>query len=428
VAVIGGNGAIGTRLVEQFTKLHNSTTNVFAVDITDRAFSFKIDGQTLPYAGTRLKYHLLPRYLVDDTCWPVILDSPYSERNFQPDCLAIAQAITAFLRGSSSYHELALTSSYPMSEADLAELWQVVAKETGYRPANQTLLAHGTGVRYVVQKDNFQKTVTLLANYTVLTFQNVSRPIRSGVNTVVGSTGYPIFSAKNLDDFLSRPSPPGEVDELVLISASSKDYEFRRAIDFLDILVKLHVQAVVPTEQKLAWFADFYKDALDFLQGEDFAPLQHLLATPISLESLRTFIGVASAVAHAARLTSDNSGIWTDLLADFITEKIRRRVTIQKEIRPDIGSIYHLTVKGRAKRVVLLADGLVVNFFARHEKGVKTEFIDAVVTMQLLSLVKLSTAAIAPALYKMDTQLRPEDLALFWKAIDDKCRPLMFNC
>jgi len=103
-------------------------------------------------------------------------------------------------------------------------------------------------------------------------------------------------------------------------------------------------------------------------------------------------------------------------------------VSIQKEIRPDIGSIYHLSVKGQVKRVVLLADGLVVNFFARHEKGVKTEFIDAVVTMQLLSLIKLSTATIAPALYKMDTQLRPEDLALFWKAIDDKCRPLMFNC
>jgi hypothetical protein len=208
-----------------------------------------------------------------------------------------------------------------------------------------------------VQKDDLQKTVTLLANYTVLTFQNVSRPIRSGVNTVVGSTGYPIFSAKNLDDFLARSSPPGEVDELVLISASSKDYEFRRAIDFLDILVKLHVQAVVPTEQKLAWFADFYKDALHFLQGKDFAPLQHLLATPISLESLRTFIGVASAVAHAARLTSDNSPLGPIC-------RLHRRENSAPRGHPkrnpaDIGSIYHVAVRP-SQRVVLPDRQMVV--------------------------------------------------------------------
>ena len=101
-----------------------------------------------------------------------------------------------------------------------------------------------------------------------------------------------------------------------------------------------------------------------------------------------------------------------------------RAVSIRKEIRPDIGSIYHLVVNGRAKNVVLLADGLVINFFAKHEKGVKTEYIDPIVTMQLLSLVKLSTNAVAPGLHKMDTHLRLEDMKAFWNVVNENCRPL----
>jgi hypothetical protein len=424
VAIIGGNGAIGTRLVEQFTKLHNSAANVFAVDITDRPFVLELDSQALPHAATRLKYHPLPRFLVGDTCLPIILDAPYSARVVQPQWRAIAQAIVAFLREDSSYQELALVGGFPLPEAELTRLWQLVASETGWRFTSQTPLPNGAGTRCGIRRDGAEKTVTLLANFTVLTFRNVSRLIRSGVNTIVGSTGYPIFSAKDLDEFLARPNPPGSVDELVLISASSKDYEFRRAIDFLNVLLKLQSRAVVPAEQGLAWFADFYKDGLHFLQGADFAPMRKLLASTVSAEPLAAFVAEAPDVARAAGLSQDRSVNGRELLAEFIAERIRHCVSIHKEIRSDIGSIYHVVVNGQAKRVVLLADGLVVNFFARHEKGVKTEFIDPVVTMQLLSLIKLSATAITPGLYKMDTQLRAEDLAVFWAAIDDKCRPL----
>jgi hypothetical protein len=163
---------------------------------------------------------------------------------------------------------------------------------------------------------------------------------------------------------------------------------------------------------------------MSFLQGDDFGPLQTLFAAPISHETIQTFIEAAPAVAGEIKLTKANRSDWPGLVADFISQKIRQKVTIRKEIRPDIGSIYHLNVNGRPKRVVLLADGLVVNFFARHEKGVKTEYIDPIVTMQLLSLIKLPTSSIAPGLYKMDLHLRPEDMATFWAAIDDYCRPL----
>ena len=98
-------------------------------------------------------------------------------------------------------------------------------------------------------------------------------------------------------------------------------------------------------------------------------------------------------------------------------------MTIRKAIHPDIGSVYHLTIDGQAKQIVLLADGFVINFFARHEKGVKTEFIDSVITLQVLGLVQLLTEAPPPGLHKLDAHLQPEDLATLWAAIDANCRP-----
>jgi hypothetical protein len=126
-------------------------------------------------------------------------------------------------------------------------------------------------------------------------------------------------------------------------------------------------------------------------------------------------------------LTDGNQAQWRERIAEYVARKITQNVAVRKEIRPDIGSIYHLRVNGQRKRVVLLADGLVVNFFAQHEKGVKTEYIDPIVTMQVLSLIRLSTTPIAPGLHNMDAYLRPEDMAIFWAAINDSCRPLTFG-
>ena len=427
VAVIGGNGAIGTRLVEHFTMLHNSTANVFAVDLSDRPFSIEIDAASVPYAATRLKYRHLPRYVVADHCLPVILDVPYSERVLQPDQAAIAHTIRTFLAGGQAYQELALTNSFPLAEDGVRQLWEDVAQASGFYLVEIAPLPDYAGVRYCLHRGDTCKSVVLLAASTVLTFGDASRPIRDGVNTIVGSTGYSILSAKHLDHFFARPTAPQQVDELALISASSKDLEFRRAIDLLNMLLRLQTRAAVPTCVRLDWFAGLYKDEMSFLQGDDFAALKRLFAAPLTDQALETFMEAAPAVAGAMGLTGDNQTQWRERMADYITHKIRQRVTIRKEIRPDIGSIYHLVVDGQAKRVVLLADGLVVNFFARHEKGVKTEYIDPIVTMQVLSLVKLSTTSIAAGLYKMDTYLRAEDMATFWAAIDDNCRPLILR-
>jgi CRP-like cAMP-binding protein len=427
VGVIGGNGAIGTRLIEQLVALHNSTANVFSISSkSDRPFSMEIDSRTLPYAATRLKYRQIARYVVGQGCCPVLLDRSYSDLLFQPDGQAISQTIQTFLKNGHEAQELAVTNSHPLSEAELSQLWREIAEQSGYETIEATPLPYNVGMRYCLRQGQSQKAVTLLAPSSVLTFREVAEPIQRGVDTIIGSTGLPIFSAKDLDEFFARPNPSDRTDELTLISASSKDYEFRKAIDLLNMLLKLQLNLPVSTELRLRWFADLYKNGMCFLHGEEFASLQALLAGPVTPETLQTWRETAPAVAEAIGLKGDPAA-WPGQIADFITQKIRQNVTIRKEIRPDIGSIYHLVVNGQPKRVVLLADGLVVNFFAKHEKGVKTEYIDPIVTMQLLSLVKLSTTPIEPALYKMETQLRDEDMAIFWAAINDYCSPLKFG-
>ena len=107
-----------------------------------------------------------------------------------------------------------------------------------------------------------------------------------------------------------------------------------------------------------------------------------------------------------------------------LTRRLRQTLSLRKEVRPDIGLIYHIGLRGSRKTLVVLANGFVVNFFARWEKGVKTEYIDPIVTMQLLSLVRLTREPIAPGLHRMSDHLDPRDLAWLWEALDAGFRPL----
>ena len=323
--------------------------------------------------------------------------------------------------------DLAIANSHPLSENDLRWLWQQVEISTGYAVVAATPLPEGAGAQYQLDNGEGPRVVTLLAPSTVLAFSDVSRLIRNGIDTIVGSTGYSVFSSRDLAEFLGRSGPVGQTDELVLISSSSKDLEFRHAIDLLHILLKIQSRAPVPVKVRLGWFAAFYRDALSFVRDDDYAAIRDLLASPTGEDAFEALRATAPGVARAAGLTDENQASWQECIADFLTQKVLRAVSIRKEIRPDIGSIYHLVVNGRAKRVVLLADGLVINFFAKHEKGVKTEYIDPIVTMQVLSLVKLSTNAVTPGLHKMDTQLRLEDMRAFWNVVNENCRPLTLH-
>ncbi len=168
---------------------------------------------------------------------------------------------------------------------------------------------------------------------------------------------------------------------------------------------------------------------MSFVQDEDFDAIGMLLADSCDPRAWRKLIGEHPELAATLGMVHGDVQRWCRPLAQFIRAKIRRNLAIRKEIRPDIGSIYHLTVCGKMKRIVLVADGFVVNFYATYEKGVKTEYMDPVMTMQMLGLVKLSGAdgAVEPGLYRMADQLRREDMDVFWAALEEQSRPLSFG-
>ncbi len=429
VAVIGGNGAIGTRIVEKLTLAHNSTGNVFAVDVVAEAFSQVVSGEAFPDVAAKVTYQPIKRYMVEEHCLPIILNLPFATQDISGSEQAIRAAVHDFLGGDEQFDELALTNSLPLSPAFVASLWDEIAHMHGYRL--EEAQAIDEGMIYRLRRDDRPRTVTLLRPHVVLTFKNINRLIQGHIDTVIGITGLPIFSDKDLDAFLARKGRGGEDmdDVLVLISGSSKDYEFSQVIVLLNNLLALHADSFADTEEQLAWFKDLYRQQMSFVQDEDFDAISGLLADSCDPRAWRKLIGEHPELAATLGMVHGDVQRWCRPLAQFIRAKIRRNLTIHKEIRPDIGSIYHLTVCGKRKRIVLVADGFVVNFYATYEKGVKTEYMDPVMTMQMLGLVKLSGAdgAVEPGLYRMADQLRREDMDLFWAALEEQSRPLSFG-
>ena len=296
--------------------------------------------------------------------------------------------------------EFALTNSYPLEPDALAQLWHTVADHSGYVVADDAALPGDAGRRYHLRRDGHEVAIALLVAGTVLTFADSARLIRSGVTTVIGCTGYPVFEARHLDEFLSRSGPRSRSTP-TLISASSKDYEFRQVIDLLDFLLLLQSPTMLTVSEWLEWFRALYNASMSFVHGEHFAPIQRLLASPLERWAIGAWQAEEPRLAAAIGFRDENADTLRARLADFLQRELRRRMTIRKAIHPDIGSVYHLTIDGQAKQIVLLADGFVINFFARHEKGVKTEFIDLVITLQVLGLVQLLTEAPPPGLHKL---------------------------
>ncbi len=164
---------------------------------------------------------------------------------------------------------------------------------------------------------------------------------------------------------------------------------------------------------------------------EDYQSLRLLFSTPAaSPDFLPAFAKLEPQLICKMGLCGSASQGWLKQVASYIAAKIRANLTIRKELRPDIGSIYSITVHGMRKQIVLLADGFVVNFYARYEKGVKTEYIDPIVTMQMLGLVRLAAAVppIEPGLYSMSEKLsrsicRPSGRA--WMRGADRCSSMV---
>ncbi|WP_226587756.1 hypothetical protein [Microseira wollei] len=441
VAVIGGNGAIGTRLVEELTEMQNSTSNVFAIDIVDRAFSREIDSESFPYAAIKVDYLNLGRYVVADNCLPVIIDLSFGNRSLHVYNERLEKFVREFFSPSSpyaSFEELVFTNSFPHPEISLEMLWQELDKlnqlwdsigqDSGYVAQKMEFLPNGQGMSQLFSNGNLSKKVTFLVSEQVLSFKKVTRLIHNHIDTIIGMTGLPVFDEDDINAFLTRNNSGNPVDELVLVSGSSKDYEFKKAIAFLDDLLAVLSEKTIDIEQQLTGYTRYYEQQMCFIADADMDAIRQVLTS-----GKRPYAIVAKLKEYPELLK--NSGLkdaqpdaWASGLAEWIRRKIKSSLSIRKSIHQDIGTIYHIHFNGQSKRLVLLADGFAINFFAKHEKGVKTEYIDPIVTMQLLGLVKLATTekAIEPGVYRMAQHIKTEDINLFWKALDDKSRPIQF--
>ncbi len=203
VAVIGGNGAIGTRIVEKLTLAHNSAGNVFAVDVVAEAFSQVVSDEAFRHVAAKVTYQPLKRYTVEDHCLPIMLNLPFTAHHIAGSEQAIRAAVHDFLGGHEQFDELVLTNSLPLSPAFIASLWDEAAHMHGYR-LEHVVTIDDRGMAYRVRRDERLRTVTLLRPHVVLTFKNIKRLIQAGIDTVIGITGLPIFSCKDLDEFLAR--------------------------------------------------------------------------------------------------------------------------------------------------------------------------------------------------------------------------------
>ena len=446
VAVIGGNGAIGTRLVEELTEMQNTPSSVFAVDIVDQAFSREIDAQRFPHAAIKVDYLNLGRYLVHDTCLPVIVDLSFGSHTLKLRSSIIQEPVQSFFSNfhdSDRFDELVITNSFPSSFSlletlwqqmgDLSDLWKLIHQKYGYAPTELKLLPNGQGVSQIFEKQensqSFGKKVTLLTPEQVLLFRKVSRLIQNGIDTVIGVVGLPIFDEDDVNAFLTRHHSGNATDELVLSSASSKNYEFKKAITLLDELLAILTDNPIAIEHQLTFYQKLYKHKMCFVMDDDAIIIDYCLSGPVTSEV------IAEKLKQCPEFIVKNGFDTLDVdqlssqLAELIRNKIKRNLGIRKSLYKDIGTIYHIQLGRKLKKLVLLANGFVINFFAEHEKGVKTEYIDPIVTMQFLGLVKLATTevAIQPGIYRMAQHLKSEDMDLFWQALDDKSRPIVFS-
>ena len=280
VAVLGGNGAIGTRLVENIVFSHNSTANVVVVDIADEPFSRELDGARYPHAATRMDLRGLLRYFVGPNCLPVAFDRPLSGPLQRPDAEALTGAVERFLSGADAHDELAVSNAFVPGDHGTLHLLDEVAARSGHRRSGDGLLGRGAGRVITLVCGDRERKITLLARGVVFSYRDLGAPLRAGIDTVVGATGFQVFREEDLETFLDRPAGSDKtgVDLLALASASSKDYEFKRALTLLHRLLALLHDEQLDVEQGLTWLGELVRRRSTVILGPDLDVLAAALA------------------------------------------------------------------------------------------------------------------------------------------------------
>lgn len=371
IVVIGGNGAVGTRLIEQLVIFQNTTANIGNVDKTETLFEFQIpDKYQNIYQHTY--YNPIKRFIITH------------------DDIVLTELMENIVEPLPNNGRFVITHSYENNEDVLLKKIHQLGYTISQSVRNPIFLD------LVLIKNQKQYHCCFLSTTTVISYNSIKQALLAGVDTVLGATGASVFNESNLDTFFFRKSNNGKLDELVLISGSSKDVEFKKGLHLLN---ELMIPANLITDDRISASLNYFKE--------------------LHAQKLQLFSDEYFDSFFDKNDVSTNDLLTLRSLYVQLKDKLNQEIQITKEIFCDVGSTFYLDIRGVKKSLILLADGLVINFFASYSKGVSVDYIDLILTLQLLGVNHLANRNTPGGFYRISDQLKPADLEILWSSLND---------
>lgn len=375
ILVIGGNGAIGTRLIEQLMMFQRVITHLYLTDLAKTAFKYQIDNKfsTIKTHSDNYPVHRFS-VLQNDIILPHLDESVLGKLG--------KKARTV------------VTNHLNLSESHLSK----ALKKHGYRISD--VWKSEQSIHFVLEKNKEESQLVCVSPFSVLSVERPLDAIHQGVNTVFGVTGFSVFDEACLDAFLFRSSPTStSTDDLVLISGSSKDTEFKKALQFLNELMMLNQ---FTSDENIHASLNYF---------------QKLHSSGLQLFAHKAFDQIFSEIDFDIIDSDSKRNLYANL-----KERLSQMISIRKEITVDVGSIYYIEVNGTKKRLILLADGLVINFFAPYSRGASLDYIDPILTLQLLGVVHLAKRTTQGGFQPVSNELHPSYIEALWSALDNQLK------
>lgn len=344
IVVVGGNGAIGTRLIEQLKLLQNTSANLSNVDKNEELYNYVVP-EGLKHVESHIDYDPVHRFLLSEN------DQAISDIRKIPHLK------------NQPYGRIVVTGCYKKNSPEIiAQLQALKIPFSKQIESDEFLEIHSD-----------KNKILFLSDHTVITYPSLKMAIRQNIDTIMGVTGTSIFDESDLDAFLYRQK---ENDELVLISGSSKDIEFKPGLSLLNELA-----------------SPYKPENYSFFKALSIKDLQIFEENPFPEEA------------------KDFENYFTTL---------NKTIRVRKEISENIGSTYYLDINGVKKRITVLADGMVINFFATYSKGASLDYIDPVLTLQLLGVNHLKKKSLPGGVHRIATAIEPELIDILWSSLDEQ--------
>lgn len=374
ILVIGGNGAIGTRLIEQLAMYQRVLTHLYLTDINKKAFHYKVDSK---YAAVKSHSDNYPIHRL-----PVL-----------PQDVLLKQLDPSVLANPGQQAKIVVMNHSDAEEKNLTN----ELKKLGYKIVQVN--KNDQSLDFILKHHQEEIHISFASPSSVVSLEHTLDAIKYGVNTIFGVTGFSVFDESCLDAFLFRHSDSSSTDDLVLISGSSKDTEFKKALLFLNELLTFYQFA---SDENVNFSLNYFKK--------------------LHSQGLKLFATTAFDHFFSGRdfdIIDMNSK--RSLYAN-LKERLTEKISIRKEITLDVGSIYYIEINGVKKRVILLADGLVINFFAPYSRGASLDYIDPILTLQLLGILQLTKKSTQGGFHSISSELNPSFVEALWSALDSQLK------